>query len=489
MRSAIPHALVATAASTLLISAAVYGDDAPASRPAESSVAAPMRPGRLLEAYGETLAGLNLSADQNGRVRTAIRAARESFRDRFADPNAAPAERASAVRQALAQLDQSIGDILTPQQREQFAERSATLRSRVADQIRQESRRPATTKPATQPAYEQRPGAPTAGRVERAIVGVGLTDEQRNAIFDVLDPARDEIDAMVAEATMNNIPQERVDRRVRELVEASYHRVAKLMVRDQRDRFEAQFRADRVTNLPPLRTPPAGSIVLRDGVAYLNGNAVQPDMMSEMRPGDAMMMGPATTGPNAMRPDVPRVAAGGGRAGEPATRPAATIKLGDPMPAFTLTRLNGSEVTQRIFAGKATVLIFGSLTAPSFRDRIAKFDQLSSRTPGVMWAVIYTREMYPGVGADADLPERNRDDKVAVAQHATLADRSAAARLAKRQLGIGFEVIPDSMDDTLTNTFGAFPNGAAVFDASGKLIALDNWAEPFAVKRTLDKLK
>src|SRR3712207_7457549 len=50
-----------------------------------------------------------------------------------------------------------------------------------------------------------------------------------------------------------------------------------------------------------------------------------------------------------------------------------------------------------LFRSKTSVLIFGSLTSPSFRDRMPRIQALAdSYGNGVMWIVIYTREMHPG---------------------------------------------------------------------------------------------
>ena len=310
--------------------------------------------------------------------------------------------------------------------------------------------RPATQP--TQPGVENRPGAPFAGRVERAVSWLKLTSDERTKVFDILDPAREQIDKAVADGQAKNEPTTETAMKVRRLVTESKIRVFGVLPPAQRDLFAKAFDQDR----------PAAPVETANGPA-MNGETMN-----------------STAAPSS---------AANSSAGHPATTMPAepTIAIGDPMPAFTLTRLDGHVATEKLFRGRPAVFIFGSMSAPSFRDGMPRIAALSNLYGiNVTFVCIYTREMYP---ADQDQPERNTDDKISVAAHKILEDRATDAKLAKQKLGIPFDVVPDSMDDKVSTLMGGFPNGAAIFDGSGKLVAHFHWAEPFAIRRTLDAIK
>ena len=326
----------------------------------------------------------------------------------------------------------------------------------------------ATPPPATQPS------GVLVGRLERGLIGIGLTPAQHDAIHDLLDRTRDEIDVLVEQGRAANATDPAIGERTRRSAEAAYQQVLPLLLDEQRARFEAQVRADRPLDRPPLPAPPPGTTRTGGGQTIITGSANAPNVTDEER--EQMM---------AARPrDLPRVATGGERqaADPPTSQPTGRIRIGDAMPDFELTRLNGATLTPRYFAGRPAVLVFGSLTSPTFRDRIGRIQALDKRLGSrANLVVIYTREMHPGTH---DLPERNRAAEIAVNAHRSAEDRIAAVRQAKRRLGITLEIVPDAMDDVLTDTFGT-PNGAAIFDETGKLIAVQTWAEPFAIERAV----
>jgi hypothetical protein len=218
------------------------------------------------------------------------------------------------------------------------------------------------------------------------------------------------------------------------------------------------------------------------------------DMQGDASPPPAGDMAAASDRPSGTRSDPPAgsnnnpatpEAGTAGLAASEASTTLTTINIGDAMPDFSLTKLDGRVVTRAKLVGKPSVLLFGSYTAPNFRDRASLLQQVAQRYGSrVNWLIIYTREMHP-MGKDE--PERNRDDHIAIAQHASDADRTAAARNARDQLQLTMDIAPEKLDDAVSRRLNGFPNAALLFDASGKLVARQQWADAFALERAIDR--
>ena len=170
------------------------------------------------------------------------------------------------------------------------------------------------------------------------------------------------------------------------------------------------------------------------------------------------------------------------------TKPAAAL-VGEAFPPFRMTRTDGKLATNESLMGKPAVVVFGSWSAPSFRDQLPRVADLAARYGGrVNWLVVYTRELWPTTADAAAGPERNRDDKIVAPAATTDSERLAAAKKVVEQLKLKLEVAPDAIDDRLTLGANAFPNAAFVLDGRGTVVARLDWAEPFAIKRHLDQL-
>jgi type I thyroxine 5'-deiodinase len=74
--------------------------------------------------------------------------------------------------------------------------------------------------------------------------------------------------------------------------------------------------------------------------------------------------------------------------------------------------------------------------------------------------------------------QSNLDEGVLVANHATLEDRFAAARLGAERLALTMPVLVDDMDDAVSNAFAAWPERIYVVDAEGR-IAYSGGPGPF----------
>ncbi len=173
---------------------------------------------------------------------------------------------------------------------------------------------------------------------------------------------------------------------------------------------------------------------------------------------------------------------------KPTTKPAPApekIAVGAAAPNFILKNLDNKTVSLLNLRGKPTVLVFGSFTSPTFRDKTAAFDAVRKdyrNKANVL--VIYTAEAYPNNEWDV---QRNIDEQIRVAQHTSLDERVKMAKLTRDGLKIETEIVVDDIDDGVAKAYDAMPNGCVILDAAGKIIAKQQWANEHATRVTLDE--
>ena len=161
-------------------------------------------------------------------------------------------------------------------------------------------------------------------------------------------------------------------------------------------------------------------------------------------------------------------------------------RVGDAAPDFEVDKLGGRKVGLASFKNRPFVLIFGSLTAPTFRENAAALNDLK-KVAGTRCGllVIYTREAYPKGVWDID---RNKTDGIAIPPHRDAAAREAAARAAVDKLNLRLDVALDGMDDATATTYGGLPNGAVVVDREGKVALRQRWVDPSGLKQKIEEL-
>jgi hypothetical protein len=119
-----------------------------------------------------------------------------------------------------------------------------------------------------------------------------------------------------------------------------------------------------------------------------------------------------------------------------------------------------------------TVLIFGSLTSPQFRQRAKDINELRRELgSNGQVIVIYTREAHAAGEWEV---ERNRDEKISLSQPETLDARRAAARKTAKSLDLSVPIWIDSMDDATLLAYGNHPNAAVLIGRDGKIAAYQN---------------
>ena len=85
---------------------------------------------------------------------------------------------------------------------------------------------------------------------------------------------------------------------------------------------------------------------------------------------------------------------------------------------YTLTDLDGNEVSLNDYKGKWLVIESGSLTCPMYVKNVKPYAELQKKYPDVEWLVVYVREAHPGekakqattINEKIKYAKRNRDD-------------------------------------------------------------------------------
>lgn len=337
------------------------------------------------------------------------------------------------------------------------------------------------------PNVQNRPVGPLVQLVaslRETLAQLDLTPEQRRTVSVVL---QQELERLREQApTLADLSPAQRRSRIAELAGQLVGKIREPLTPDQRTTFDQRTRAllagMGVPDAAPPAPPEGGDMMAGEGMTS-GGDA----MSGGPTPSGGAMMGGPSTRPTAVPPPA-------------TTRPAptdplspVTLAVGQPAPAvgqpapelaaFWLD--NGRPASLASLPARPRVLIFGSRSAPTFRDQVAAINQLQrdyrSRAEVI---VIYTAEAYAAGVWDID---RNRQDKVRIEAHRTEADRVAVAREARTVLGLEVRVLVDQMSNATATAYGLMPNGAVLVARDGTVLAVQRWFDPHAMRRFLDE--
>jgi hypothetical protein len=101
------------------------------------------------------------------------------------------------------------------------------------------------------------------------------------------------------------------------------------------------------------------------------------------------------------------------------------------------------------------------------------------------FAIVYTREAHPAGEWDV---ARNKEEGISIEQSKSLDARKSAAQVARDKLKLTTPIALDTMANDAAIAYGAGANSAYVIDRDGKIAARQQWFEPMALKRAVDKL-
>ena len=180
-------------------------------------------------------------------------------------------------------------------------------------------------------------------------------------------------------------------------------------------------------------------------------------------------------------------AARGEKPGAPAqaekTGPAGPA-VGEAAPDFTLMKLEGGQAMLSSMKGRVIVLVFGSYSAPAFRQRAAALEKLRGETAArATFFIVYTREAHPAGEWEV---ARNKQDGISVEQPRTLEARKTLAQTAREKLNLRTPILLDTLGNDTAQSYGAGMNSAIVIARDGTIAARQQWFEPLALKRAID---
>lgn len=491
-------------------------DRPPATRPVDGAPRADQRPqqpgaqarpnpqrpgaqiGQLLDRIREAAASVGLNAKQTEKVDAILQSARSELGDLGARmQQMGPEQRRQEVQAITAGVIEEIGAQLTAEQRPKFREQ--------IERIRQQAQRggqgqrpppgqpggpPPTTRPGEQPPQPgAQPGAarPQGGpgarvgqyieQITAALQQLDLSEEQKPQVETALTSLRQDLRRMTAEARENATDPETAGQAVRQRMEQFRQTLMEILTPEQAQRLreEMQRRNPQQGNRPPGDRPPGDQPPDRPPGDRPPG---------EMAPGQAPMQ---ENDPRAQR----RGREGRGEGGDETissenafldhlTAPPG-LDIGQALSTdVAVVTLTGKQrpLRELIPRSKPLVVLLGSASSPTFRDRVADLLPLRQeigRDADLL--IIYTREQH---AAGEWTVERNTRDKIEIPQHADIEARIAAAKTLKLQGEIRIEIVVDTMEDSAVKALvGESPHCAAlVFAPDGRLVGRQQWLDP-----------
>ena len=310
---------------------------------------------------------------------------------------------------------------------------------------------------------------PMIQRLESRLKALDLTDDQQHQIDQILDDATRKLNALRKDADLAKLREASA-----EVFRDVRSRLAGVLTAAQLRQLEQSMptRPREPSDAPPKPESPPTT---EGGMTEMKGEG-----MTQMNEGGAMMgeSKPPTKTPE-KSPATPA----------PTDTSASLIderfKPGADAPAFTIKTTDGKPVSLSRYRGKPTVILFGSFTSPTFRDKAPVFDAMRKDYRNkANFIVVYTREAYPNNEWEV---QRNIEDQIRVGQHTTIEERTRLAKLTAEGMKLEMDVLVDEMDDGVAKAYDAMPNGCVVLDAQGKIVRKQKWADAYGAKLALDE--
>jgi len=292
-----------------------------------------------------------------------------------------------------------------------------------------------TTQPSTQPTTQPR-GGMIMPRLENALSQLQLSDDQKQKVDQVLADARQRLQDLRAETQTDG---------------SQMREKFQIIMQDTRQQLRAILTPQQLQKLRSLLPPPANA----------GGGGFRPQQQNRPPPPSSQPAQQADASP-----------------------PAASLRIGQTAPDFTLQKLDGQSVQLSSFKGKIVLLVFGSYSSPIFREHAAAIEQVRREySPRINVMLIYTRENYPAGQWDV---ERNKQDDVLIAEHADMNARITAAKQARDRLKLTVPIVLDSMDNKTATDYDGFSNAAVLIGRDGTVLFFQKWFEPYALRGAMD---
>ena len=455
------NAAAALITAILLATAAATAAPAPpATGPDGAAPAAGAGAGMMLDRARQAVDQLKLTPEQKTKIDKIFKDARGELEQMKTQlESIQPRDRMAEVRDFFDGVRADLALVLTPEQREQIQQKFEQMRDL----------------PNAMP-----PPGMIADRLRESIPKLNLSDEQLRKVRDLFDDIRPRGEALRQQLESGDTS---VRAKLRDLGQETREKLREILTPEQQDKLREMIRQ------PLPERGAAGAGAGRGGAGGRNlgrtaattrsargGAGDKGDQMSDMTmsSGDTMMEGAAAS----RRPKSPQTA------GNAATKPSAGPAVGDAAPEFTLNKLDGAQVSLASMKGRVIVLVFGSYSAPTFRNRAPGLEKLRSDLgTRATFFVVYSREAYPT--GDWEI-SRNKDDGISVEQPRSIDARKSAAITARDKLKLTTPIILDTIGNDTATAYGAGVNSAYVIGRDGTIVARQQWFEPIALRRALD---
>jgi Spy/CpxP family protein refolding chaperone len=394
--------------------------------------------GRMLERVQQLIdQDLQLSDAQRDKIKSILEDARAEMRELMPQlRDLEPQERAEKMREFLKEVHDNVAAELDDSQKKVFEEKLQQLR----------------------PGQGGGPGGGGQGgmmmfeRLENAVKQLDLSDEQKQQVEKIVADAKKKIQES-REKIQNGADPQQVREEVRQASMDVREQLMGVLTPEQQQKLRESLRPQG--NGPG--GPPGGS----------PGN----------RPGNKDATPPSTQ---------PAKESAGGRV--EATPPPDTplqAQVGSPAPDFNLQKLDGKTVQLSSFRNRIVVLVFGSASSPSFRDKATKLEEIyRDFGPKITFFVIYTKEFH---AADEGEVDRNKDSDISVQQPKSLADRVKLGKQTRDGLKLTIPFLVDLIENTTVAAYGAGENAAFVIGGDGKILVRQNWCDPFRLRPAIQQ--
>jgi hypothetical protein len=283
-------------------------------------------------------------------------------------------------------------------------------------------------------------------RLKISLDQLGLSPDQQTQVDQILEDIRQQLQALRAGVGNGTVDRDSARDKVLSILQASRTKLAGILTPEQQDKLRQLLPQNPgAPGNPPPGDAPSGSGSKNTSIAT-----------------------PSTPVP------------------PPASSPQ-PLAVGQQAPDFSLRTLNGETVGLSSYNHKLLVLVLGSYTNPSLRDRAPGLESLREHYSGlgVSFLLVYTRETHPTGGWEI---ERNKTDNIDIAQPKTQPERNRIAEGAKAAMNLSISFAPDTMDDK-TGTAYAVGDGVAAYLISrdGKILFHQSWLEPMALGDAIEE--
>lgn len=147
------------------------------------------------------------------------------------------------------------------------------------------------------------------------------------------------------------------------------------------------------------------------------------------------------------------------------------LKVGDKLPSFELTNLDGDTINLSNYAGKLLVLETGSMTCPLYVGKIKSMNALAKKFPDVQFLVIYIREAHPGKNVSA---------------HDSFSSKVNNAKTLRQKEPENRTILIDNLAGGLHEKLGLLPNMAYVIGEDRVVKYRADWNIPSRINEVLE---